>query len=127
MNGVSSSGRSFHKSAAQAPGFSTRSASRLARSPSNQWNACPTTSRSTLAAGRVVASAVPFTLPKRACPPRRASAASRMPRLGSTARTRAPRARRSSVRIPVPEPTSATTAAGDNPQLASSRSMAAAG
>src|SRR5256886_9509900 len=45
MNGVSSSGRSFHRSAAQAPGFSTRSASRLARSPSNQWNACPTTDR----------------------------------------------------------------------------------
>src|SRR5262249_35271292 len=63
---------------------------------SNQWNACAATTRSTLPAGSPVRSALPSTLWKPSFPPCSASAAWRIARFGSTAKTRLPCARKSS-------------------------------
>ncbi|HZY57703.1 MAG TPA: hypothetical protein VFE09_07895 [Rubrobacteraceae bacterium] len=67
--------------------------------------------KSTLASSSFVASAGPATLVKRGWLPNRRSPASRISLFGSIPMTRLPFSRSSLLRMPVPEPTSATTEA----------------
>ncbi len=82
---------------------------------------------STLAPGSVVASAVASTLtnPGNAASPR--SACARIAAPGSRASTRGPRSSTSRVKMPVPEPTSATVRPARQPCAAARCAMSAAG
>jgi hypothetical protein len=86
-----------------------RANSARARPASNQWKACPATTKSTLPASSVVSSAVPATLVKRGRSPRSSSAAALISAFGSTPKTLLPFCRKRVLRMPVPDPTSATT------------------
>ncbi len=88
----------------------TRANSRCARGQSNQCIARPTAIRSTDASGSVVASALPCTTSSAGCCAANSRQASSISPFGSTATTRCPASRKISASIPVPAPTSATTA-----------------
>ena len=70
---------------------------------------------------------IPATLVKRGWSRRRSSAAARISGLGSTPKTRLPFSRKSLLRMPVPEPTSATTESPVRPHSVRSRSRTARG
>ena len=81
---MSETWRSFHISTIQPSGFKIRVNSARVAGISNQWKACPATTKSAQASGSVVASAVAATLTKRACFASSRSPASRISGFGST-------------------------------------------
>ena len=103
------SSRTFHASPRAPPGRRTRLASRNASTPSNQWNAVPTTTASTDASGTGSASAVPSRM---GVPGSARMKAARMSGTGSMPVTCAPVGRSKRASLPVPAPTSSTCVPG---------------
>ena len=105
----SESSRRFQTSAIVPPGRSTRAISASAGSGSNQWNACPAVTASTLASSSGSASAVPATT---SAADATLASTDRISASGSTAITRAPVSSSGRVSLPVPAARSTTVRPG---------------
>jgi len=105
-------------------GRRTRWISASARSPSNQWNACPTVTASAEPSGSGIDSAVPSSA---RMPGMEAASLARMAATGSTATRVAPYAASILVSFPVPAPRSTTTVPGATPSASASQATAGTG